>query len=310
MNVRSLDTGAGPFRPLSNERSAARAFRGARVAVCGFAVLAFALGALGSVARPVLAQIAGDVPEELDTVGITEHVDEKIPLDLEFVDEDGREIKLGDYFDGERPVLLTLNYYGCPMLCGLQLNGMVAGLSDMDWTIGDEFEVVTVSINPLETPSLAKAKKQNYLREYGRPEAANGWHFLTGKRLQIDALAEATGFGYEFVPETGEYSHAAAAFVLTPDGRLSRYLYGVVYEPKTVKYSLVEAADGRIGSPLDQIILFCFHYDAEAGAYTPVVMNIMRVGALLTAVVLGAVVGTFWLREHRAKGVDTAGGEL
>ena len=256
------------------------------------------------------AQIAGNLPQELDQVEIVEHVDETIPLDLEFVDEDGQAVRLADYFDGKRPVLLTLNYYGCPMLCGLQLNGLVAGLKDLDWTLGDQFEIVTVSINPLETPALAKAKKENYLREYGRPNAARGWHFLTGRTLEIDALAEAAGFGYEYVQETGEYSHAAVAFVLTPDARLSRYLYGVVFEPKTIKYSLVEAAGGRIGSPLDQIILFCFHYDAEAGAYTPVAMNIMRLGGLLTAVVLGAVVGTFWIRDRRKQRADIAGGEL
>lgn len=256
------------------------------------------------------AQIAGEVPDELDEVAVVEHVDEKIPVDLEFTNEAGEKVRLGDFFDGERPVLLTLNYYGCPMLCGLQLNGLVAGLKDLDWSVGDQFDIVTVSINPLETPTLAALKKHNYLQEYGRPEAGRGWHFLTGQTLAIDALAEATGFGYEYVEETGEYAHAAVAMVLTPDARLSRYLYGVVFDPKTVKYSLVEAADGRIGSPLDQIILFCFHYDAEAGAYTPVAMNIMRLGALLTAVVLGAVVGTFWLREHRKKGPLAAGGAL
>ena len=256
------------------------------------------------------AQIAGDLPEQLEEVAIVEHVDEMVPLDLEFVDEDGNAVRLGDYFDGKRPVLLTLNYYGCPMLCGLQLNGLVYGLQDLDWTVGDQFDMVTVSINPLETPTLARLKKQNYIREYGRPGAAAGWHFLTGRQPEIDALAEATGFGYEYVEETGEYAHAAVAFVVTPEGRLSRYLYGVVFEPKTIKYSLVEAAGGRIGSPLDQIILFCFHYNSEAGAYTPVAMNIMRLGGFLTAVVLGAVVGTFWIRERRRQDVGAAGGDL
>lgn len=281
--------------------------RAIRVALWSLAAVGVALLSLTAAAN---AQIAGNLPAELDQVQIVEHVDEKIPLDLEFTDEDGKPVRLEEYFDGERPLLLTLNYYGCPMLCGLQLNGLVAGLEQLDWTVGEEFDIVTVSINPLETPALAKVKKQNYIREYGRPEGAAGWHFLTGRQLQIDALAEATGFGYEYVQETGEYSHAAVAFVLTPDGRLSRYLYGVVFEPKTVKYSLVEAADGRIGSPLDQIILFCFHYNADAGAYTPIAMNIMRLGGLLTAVVLGAVVGTFWIRDHRKQGADTAGGEL
>ncbi len=253
----------------------------------------------GVAIRSSLAQIAGPVPEELDEVEIVEHVDELIPLDLEFVDENGAPVRLQDYFDGERPVLLTLNYYGCPMLCGLQLNGMVDAMKLMDWTPGQEFEFVTVSINPLETHTLARLKKQNYIKEYERPEAAQGWHFLTGHRVAIDSLATATGFGYEYIEKTGEYSHAAVALVVTPDGRLSRYLYGVLFDPKTIKYSLVEAGEGKIGSPLDQIILFCFHYDAEAGAYAPVAMNIMRLGAMLTALVVGGVLSLFWIRDRR-----------
>lgn len=261
-------------------------------------------------AAPAGAQVVTDLPEELDGVAVVEHRNEMLPLDLEFVDESGAAVRLGDYFGGDRPVLLTLNYYGCPMLCGLQLNGMVDAFRQMDWIPGEQFEVVTVSIDPRETPKLAELKKQNYLNAYGKPEAAAGWHFLTGKQPQIDSLAAATGFEYEYLEESGEYSHAAVAYVATPEGKLSRYLYGVVYEPKTLRFSLVEAGEGRIGTALDQILLYCFHYDASAGRYTPVVMNIMRTGALLSAVILAALLSAFWFWEQRRKRMTTVGVEL
>lgn len=261
-------------------------------------------------AVPAGAQVVTDLPEELDGVAVVEHRSEMLPLDLEFVDESGAAVRLGDYFGGDRPVLLTLNYYGCPMLCGLQLNGMVDAFRQMDWIPGEQFEVVTVSIDPRETPKLAELKKQNYLNAYGKPEAAAGWHFLTGKQPQIDSLAAATGFEYEYLEESGEYSHAAVAYVATPEGKLSRYLYGVVYEPKTLRFSLVEAGEGRIGTALDQILLYCFHYDASAGRYTPVVMNIMRTGALLSAVILAALLSAFWFWEQRRKRMTTVGVEL
>ena len=261
-------------------------------------------------AGPAGAQVVTDLPKELDGVAVVEHRNEMLPLDLEFVDESGATVRLGDYFGGDRPVLLTLNYYGCPMLCGLQLNGMVDAFRQMDWIPGEQFEVVTVSFDPRETPKLAELKKQNYLNAYGKPEAAAGWHFLTGRQPQIDSLAAATGFEYEYLEESGEYSHAAVAYVATPEGRLSRYLYGVVYEPKTLRFSLVEAGEGRIGTALDQILLYCFHYDASAGRYTPVVMNIMRTGALLSAVILATLLSAFWFWEQRRKRMTTVGVEL
>jgi protein SCO1/2 len=263
----------------------------------------------GWLTGPASAQIVTDV-EELGRVKIVEHLDETLPLDLRFVDEEGRTVRLGEYFHDDRPVLLSLNYYGCPMLCGLQLNGLVDALQDLEWTAGERFEIVTVSIDPRETSQLARLKKQSYLNEYGRPEAGAGWHFLTGAQPQIDSLAAATGFGYQYLEESGEYSHAAVAFVATPEGRLSRYLYGVVFDPTTLRYSLVEAGEGRIGSTLDQIILYCFHYDASAGAYTPVVMNIMRVGALLCAFVLALILVGYWWREARRRRMATVGVEL
>ncbi len=247
------------------------------------------------------AQLADQVPAGLDDVGIEEHLDAKLPLDLEFVDENGATVSLGDFFDGDRPVILTLNYYRCPMLCGLQLNGVVDGLEEMDWTPGVEFEMVTVSINPLETPDLAKAKKQNYLKRYQRPAAARGWHFLTGREDNINRLAETVGFGYRYDPEVDQYAHAAAIFICTPDGRVARYLYGIEYPAKRLKLALMEASEGEIGGALDQLIMYCYHYDPSSRRYAPVAMNIMRVGGGASALALVLVLGGLWFREHRLK---------
>ncbi len=262
------------------------------------AVLAAALAAAAGVAS---AQLANQAVPALDKVGVEEHLDARLPLELEFIDEAGRTVRLGDYFDGARPVILTLNYYRCPMLCGLQLNGVVTGLEELDWTPGVEFEMVTVSIDPLETPELAQAKKENYLKRYQRPAAARGWHFLTGRQVNIERLAETVGFGYTYDVASGQYAHAAAIFVITPDGRIARYLYGIEYPPKSLKLALMEASEGKIGSAFDQLIMYCFHYDPASRRYAPVAMNIMRVGGGATALLLGVTLGTWWLRESRRR---------
>jgi protein SCO1/2 len=247
------------------------------------------------------ADRAEPLPDELEGIGITERLNNPIPLNLEFTDEDGRPVKLGDYFQPGRPVMLTLNYYRCPMLCSLQLNGLIDGLREMEWVPGQQFEIVTVSFDPRETPTLAKLKKDNYLKEYGRPSAAAGWHFLTGPKASSQALAGAVGFRYRWNEDSKQWMHAAAVFVCTPDGRVSRYLYGVMYDPKTLRLSLVEASEGKIGSAFDQIILFCYHYDAEAGRYAPAAMNFMRAGGGLTVVALGTLLVVLWRRGARRK---------
>lgn len=248
------------------------------------------------------AQIASDeVPQELRDVGVEEHLDAKLPMGATFRDERGEEVELGSFFERDRPVLLTLNYYRCPMLCGLQLNGLVAGLEELAWTPGQEFEMVTISIDPLETPALAAEKKRNYIERYGRPSAAAGWHFLTGRDDQIRRVAETLGFSYARDSATGEYAHAAVVFVATPDGRVARYLYGVEYPPKSLRLALLEAADGKIGSPLDQLLLYCHRYDPDRRRYAPVAMNIMRVGGGVTVLALGGALGMLWLREARRR---------
>jgi protein SCO1 len=262
------------------------------------------LGALAPRAVPAQtaqAQRIEPLPKELDGVGIVEHRDSYIPLDLKFTDETGRDVALGDYFGKDRPVILTLVYYSCPMLCTLVLNGLVDALKQIDMVPGKDFEIVSVSFDPTETPTLAKFKKQNYLNDYGKPEAAAGWHFLVGQPEPIRQLTGAVGFGYKWNEEQKQYAHQAAIYVLTPDGRLSRYLYGVMYDPRTLKLSLLEAGKGKIGSALDQIVLYCFHYDASSGKYAIAATRIMQLGGFLTIVILGSVLSTFWVRERRRR---------
>ncbi|TWT46757.1 hypothetical protein Pla111_18580 [Botrimarina hoheduenensis] len=251
------------------------------------------------------AQLVTDLPPEMQGVGIDDKSGDKIPLDLRFRDENGKAISLAEIFDGERPVLLSLNYSDCPMLCGLQLNGLVSALGKLEWIAGKEFDVVSVSVDPLESPVRAKLTQQKYLRDYNRPGASAGFRFLTGPQKSITALADAIGFRYKYVPATGEYSHSAATMVVTPSGVLSRYLYGVMYDPQTIRLSLVEAGEGKIGSPLDQIILFCFHYDETKGRYGPVAKKIMSAGAGVTIFLMAAGLLPYWLTRNASNGAST-----
>lgn len=246
------------------------------------------------------------LPPELEGVGIDEHLDALLPLEAEFTAHDGRRVKLGDYFDGKRPVLLTLNYYRCPMLCGLMLNGMVDSLKNLDasWTAGQQFQVVTVSFDPLETPQLATLKRNNYLEYYGRPAADAGWHFLTGRKKSIDALLEATGFRIRWNEQRKEWMHAAALIVCTPNGHISRYLYGIMFEPRTVRLSLVEASEGKIATTLDRVLLFCYHYDGTG--YSLAAMNIARLGGGVTLLAVAVLLVILWSRERqRGKAAST-----
>lgn len=266
-----------------------------------------ALAALLATAVAVLpgagsAQIVEDLPPELEGVGITEHLGATLPLGLTFKNEKGETTALGSYFEAGKPVLLNLVYFDCPMLCNVFLDGVVAGLSELDWTPGDQFEIVTVSIDPRDDPEGARAKQAHYVEKLGRPEAAKGWHFLTGTIEATEELADVIGFRYRFDERSGEFMHSACLFVSTPDARLARYLYGVWFEPQTLRLSLVEASDGAIGSTMDQVLLFCFAYDHTQGRYGPAAFKIMRAGGALTVVILGAfLVGLGWRRKDRKK---------
>ena len=251
-----------------------------------FAVIAASAGTLSAplVAGPTFAD--EKVPE-LEGVGITEHLDATIPLDLTFADSNGNEVALQDYFDGEKPIIITLNYYKCPMLCSLTLNGLTTGLEEMEWTLGNEFDVVTVSINPDEKPPLALKNKTGYLEHYNREGSDKGWHFLTGEQENITKLADSLGFGYVLDKKTGEFHHTASIMFMTPDGRISKYMNDVQFAGKDLKFALIEASEGRIGSAIEKLLLFnCFQYDPERNSYTPSAWKLMRTAAVLMLLVL------------------------
>ena len=247
-----------------------------------------------------LGQGLNDVPAELQGVDIIEHLDASIPLDLTFTDDTGKEVKLGDYFHKDRPVMLQLGYLRCPMLCNLVLNGAIDGLKQVDWNAGEEFELVSVSINPRETHDLAKVKKEGYLIEYGRPKSANGFHFLTGPESSSHTLADAVGFKFR-EQSNGDYAHAAAIFLITPDVRVSRYLYGTKFSPKDLRFGLLEASEGKIGSTLDRFILWCHVYDPNAKGYVLMAMRIMQLGGVATLLVLGGGLAILWRQEVKRR---------
>lgn len=252
-----------------------------------------------SQASSTAAERIEQAPKELEEVGVKEHLNAQIPLDLTFVESTGKQVRLQDLFDGERPVVLTMNYSNCPMLCSLQLNGLFEGLQGMEWDIGENFQMVTVSVDPKETPQRSELTKKKYLKLYGRPGVSDSWHVLTGREPAIKRLARTVGFGYTYVTDTKEYAHPAVTIICTPDGKVSRYLYGIEYDPQTLKLSLMEAAEGKIGSTLDQMILYCFHYDAEKGRYGPAAVKIMRLGGAVAVVLLAGMVVFFWRRGER-----------
>jgi protein SCO1 len=236
-------------------------------------------------------------PGLLAAVAFEQRLNEPVPLDLVFRNEVGTAVRLGDYF-GDTPVILTLNYYECPMLCPLVLDGLLRSLRVLAFTAGEQFEVVTVSIDPGETPALATATKGRYVRGYGRPEAAAGWHFLTGEAAAIERLSEAVGFRYAYDAAKDEYAHAAGIMVLTPQGRIARYLYGLEFSPRDLRLALVEAAAGRIGSPVDQLLLYCYRYDPATGRYTLVVRRALQVAGLVTMLGLAGFMLVMFRRER------------
>jgi protein SCO1/2 len=246
---------------------------------------------------PADAQRKEALPDALEGVGVTEHPDAQIPLDLEFVETDGSKVKLAELFDGTRPVILTMNYSNCPKLCSVQLNGLVAAMQKMPWDLGQEYRVVTISMDPLETSDRARLTKQSYLERYARPGTGAGWHFLVGSEENIKQVAETIGFGYRYVD--GQYVHAAVLFICTPEGRVSRYIYRVEYDPQTLRLSLYEAGQGRVGSSMDQVLLYCFHYDPASGRYGPAAVNLMRAGGVLTMLIFGGMLSVYWIRERR-----------
>lgn len=250
-------------------------------------------------ALPASAEKVQNPNALLENIDVVERLGETVPLDLEFRDENGQPVKLGDYFKGDKPVLLNLGYYKCPMLCNMVLNGMVGGLQELSWVAGDEFRIVTVSIDPREGPKLAREKKATYIKQLGKPKAAKGWHFLTGRRESIKALAAAVGFGYEYDTNRMEYAHGASIFFLSPTGKITRYLYGIEYEAKQLRLALVEAGEGTVGNAIDRFLLRCYHYDPHSRKYGVYVWGVMRAGGLLTFSFIAIMLFVFWRRERR-----------
>ena len=251
------------------------------------------------------AQLQGPVqdlgvrPDLLQDVGIDQKLGQPIPLDLVFRDEHGNPVQLGQYF-GEKPVILSLVYYNCPMLCTQVLNGLESSLKLIPMDIGKQFKVVTVSVDPTERPVLAEAKQALYTGLYGRPDAAEGWHFLTGDEQQIKRLANAVGFRYAYDPASKQFAHASAIMVLTPQGHISRYFYGIQFASRDLRLGLVEASEGTIGTPVDQVLLFCYHYDASTGKYGLLISRLIQAAAAATVLAIAGLVLVLYRKEHYA----------
>jgi protein SCO1 len=269
------------------------------IAVLTAAVSAAPARAQVGATAPGAGEPASARPGLLSKIHIDQHLDRQLPLDLPFVDESGKQVRLGDYF-GKRPVVMALAYYECPMLCTQVLNGLVTALTVMNFEPGREFDVVVVSFNPREGPGLASQKKASYLARYGRPHTAPGWHFLTGQQPSIDALTDALGFRYAYDDEIKQYAHGAAIEVLTPKGHISKYFYGIEFSARDLRLGLIEASDERIGTPVDDFLLFCYHYDPATGKYGASVLRMVRLGGILTVVAFLTFLTISLRRDRRA----------
>jgi protein SCO1/2 len=268
-------------------------------------IMSLAALAVAILATPVAAQLLADeLPAELDGVGIVQRLDEQVPLGLGFADHNGKAVVLSDLIDGERPVILTLNYYRCPQLCSLTLNGLVDGLRDVDLGLGTEYNIVTVSINPDEGPAIAAQNRAGYLAALDEEVPESAWPFLTGNQENIEALAKAIGFGYRFDELSGEFAHTASITFVTPEGRISKYMNDVRFLPRDLRLAIVDASQGKVGSLIDTLLLFnCFQWDPEAGSFVPSAWKIMRLGAGISAILLfGGIFVLFRLERSSRSG--------
>lgn len=253
---------------------------------------------------PQTGQPASAMPRALREIGFDQKLDAALPLDTPFRDEDGRTVQLAEYF-GKRPAVLAFVYYDCPMLCTQIVNSLASSLRTMSLTAGQDFDVVVISFDPRETPELAKKKKAEYLNRYGRPDTASGWHFLTGDQASIHRITDAAGFRYTWDEETKQFAHPSGVIVTTPEGHLARYLFGIEYGPRDLRLSLVEASAGKIGSPADQVLLFCYHYDPMTGRYGMAIMKVLRLAGIGTVL---AIVGFIFVMVRREKQTGHPGG--
>jgi protein SCO1/2 len=264
-------------------------------------ILLLAASAWGQgMTRGIMSPPSNVRPPGLQNVGIEQHLEEQIP-NLTFRDETGRAVRLGDYF-GKRPMILNLVYYQCPMLCGEVLSGLESALRVLKFDVGKEFDVLTVSFDPHETSEMASAKKAEYLKRYGRSGAAAGWHFLTGPQESIDAVTGAAGFQYQYDARTGQFAHATAIMVLTPEGKIAQYFYGVEYAPKDLRLALVQASENKIGTVVDQVLLYCYHYDPATGKYGAIISRVLQISAAATILVLSILIAVLFRRGSALSG--------
>jgi protein SCO1/2 len=247
------------------------------------------------------AQAIKENDANLEQIDVEEKLGDTIPLDLTFTDDRGEDITLGKYFNKGKPVVLILGYYTCPMLCNLVMNGLSDVLRDIPWRPGYEFQIVSVSIDPTETDLVASAKKENYIKSIGKPGISNGWDFLTGPAENSKKLADAVGFKYFYVEDRDQYAHPAVLVILSPDGKITRYLYGIEFVERDFKLAITEASEGKVGSTIDKLILYCYHYDAEEGSYTLFAENVMRLGGIATVILLAVFFFFLFLHERRKK---------
>ncbi|MCX7978810.1 MAG: SCO family protein [Bdellovibrionaceae bacterium] len=244
-------------------------------------------------------KVADERPAELEGVGITEQLGAQLNLDLPFRDEEGREVRLRDYINGTKPVIISPVYFSCPGLCNFHLNGLTDALKELDWTVGKDFDVLAISFDSNETPEVAKGKKENYVASYGRPESASGWHFLTGSAESVKSFTDSIGFKYKWNEEQQEWSHASAAIMVSPQGVLTRYLPGIMFAAKDVKLALTEAGKGKVGTFIDQLVLYCFHYNPKNSGYSIYAFNIMKLAGGITVLLLAIWLIPFWYRSRK-----------
>lgn len=251
--------------------------------------------------------VSTGLPAALKTIGIEQKLGEQLPLDTEFKDEDGNAVQLGSFFKSGRPVIITFVYYECPMLCNQVLNGLTGSLKGMSLEAGKDFDVVAISFDARENdkPGLAKNKKANYVERYGHPGTEAGWHFLTGSQDSIDKATSAAGFNYKWDEKSNQFAHAAGIMIANPDGKLSRYFYGIDYSPKDIKFGIMESAQNKVGSPAEKLLLYCYHYDPATGTYGFAILRVMRVGGVLTLLGLGLMGFVFW-RRNKKKAVENS----
>jgi len=250
---------------------------------------------IGAWAYDTQATVSGhDLPAELKDVGVEEKLGNQLDLGLTFTDQFGHTVPLGSFFRKDRPVLMAMVYYDCPSLCNYHLNGLVEAMKALKWTAGNEFDVVAVSMNSREESPLAMAKLENYLQAYGRPDSRTGWHFLVGTEANVKALADQFGFRFQWMPDKQQFAHAAVTYVVTPEGKISRYLHGIQPDPTTLRMSLLEASNGKIGSVIEQVLMFCFQFNPTKNKYTLYAWNLMRIGAIVMVLLLAVLLVPLW----------------